>query len=244
MSKTKFNPDLLKEELNRFKMINEYSFYKESNSDNPSDDLLIGSTTLDEVDEDPNDAASKVASELGIPPEDNAEATPEGPVDIPNPGNTEEPPTPPTEPAMPAMPEEDVEEIDITSLVNSTDEAKNAAAEASQNTQMLMQKLSDLESRIASMDAINGKIEGLEKEIIKRNPTNVEKLEMQSLNSGPYTQKLSDYWADKHGAYDVMGNDEKQEYILTKDDVDADYSDNDIRKSFSVSPDDFEEEDI
>jgi hypothetical protein len=261
MKKTKFNPELLKEELNRFKMINEYSFggvyEKDLNSDNPTDDLLIGNNPISEVDEDPNDTASNVAADLGIPddggndgPQPPAAPDTEGPEDIPNPANAEEPaapeaPAPAPAPEMPAEPAADEEEIDVTSLVNSTDEAKEAADKASQNTLMLMQKLEDLEARIASMDAVSGKIEDLEKEIIKRNPTNVEKLEMQSLHSGPYTQKLTDYWADKHGQYDVMGNDDKkQEYVLTKDDVDADYSDNEVKKSFSVRPEEFEEEDI
>jgi hypothetical protein len=38
--------------------------------------------------------------------------------------------------------------------------------------------------------------------------------------------------ADKEGQYDVMGD--KQEYILTKDDVNSDYSDNNIKQSFTV----------
>jgi hypothetical protein len=135
-------------------------------------------------------------------------------------------------------------ELDVTDLVDSTDEAKSAADKASHNTKLLMKKLEDLESRIASMDAVSGKIDALEKEIVKRNPTNVEKLEMQSLHSGPYTQKLTDYWADKHGAYDVMGNDKKEEYVLDKDTVDYDYSENDIKQSFAVKPDEYEEEDI
>ena len=111
---------------------------------------------------------------------------------------------------------------------------------------MLLQKLSDLESRVASMANVSAKIDGLEKEIIKRNPTPVEKLEMRSLSSYPYSQKLTDYWADKEGQYDVMNQEGKnKEYILTKDDVEADYSDANIKKSFNVSTDDsYEEEDI
>jgi hypothetical protein len=78
------------------------------------------------------------------------------------------------------------------------------------------------------MDKITNKIENLEQEIIKRNPTEVEKLEMRSLNLSLIVKKLTDYWADKEGQYDVMGD--KQEYILTKDDVNSDYSDNNINK--------------
>lgn len=259
MKKTKFNPELLKEELNRFKLINEYSFYKEAESDK---DLLFGNSSyLDEADEEP-EGADAIANDLGVTPPDAGAGAPPPPEEDPmadpmaaepNPANAEEPAAPeagmepPVAPEPPApieAPAGDEVELDVTDLVDSTDEAKSAADKASQNTKLLMQKLEDLESRIASMDAVSGKIDALEKEIVKRNPTNVEKLEMQSLHSGPYTQKLSDYWADKHGAYDVMGNDKKEEYVLDKDTIDYDYSENDIKQSFAVKPDEYEEEDI
>jgi len=265
MKKTKFNPELLKEELNRFKSINEYSFGMRERKDD--DELILGGNSfLDEADEDPDAAGDAIASDLGVPAPGTddaaAPAAPEtdfgaeapagdaaAPVE-PNPANAEDPALPaPVEEPVPPVEEPvaepaDEEEIDVTELVDSADEAKSAAHKASHNTKLLMKKLEDLESRIASMDAVSGKIEALEKEIIKRNPTNVEKLEMQSLHSGPYTQKLTDYWADKHGAYDVMGNDKKEEYILDKDVVDSDYSEGDIKQSFTVKPEDYEEEDI
>jgi hypothetical protein len=77
---------------------------------------------------------------------------------------------------------------------------------------MILQKIIDLESRISNMDKITNKIENLEQEIIKRNPTEVEKLEMRSLNLSLIVKKLTDYWADKEGQYDVMG-DNKQVYF-------------------------------
>ena len=264
MKKTKFNPELLKEELNRFKSINEYSFYKEAKND-----LLLGNTSyLDEADEDPDAAGDAIANDLGVTPPSAGADEPQAGDDLdfggeaqaggaePNPANAEDPaaapipePEMPTPPAAPeTTPEEDPAgdevELDITDLVDSTDEAKSSANKANKNTQLLMKKLEDLESRIAKMDSVSGKIEALEKEIIKRNPTNVEKLEMQSLRSGPYTQNLTDYWADKHGAYDVMGNDKKQEYVLDKETIDSDYSEGDIKQSFAVRPEDYEEEDI
>ena len=259
MKKTKFNPQLLKEELNRFKLINEYSFYKETQAED--DDLLLGG--LDEADEEP-EGADAIANDLGVTPPDAAapdmdfggepQAGDAAPAE-PNPANAEDPAAAPAAEVAPEAPMAPIEgpaeepagdevELDVTDLVDSTDEAKSAADKASQNTKLLMKKLEDLESRIASMDAVSGKIEALEKEIIKRNPTNVEKLEMQSLHSGPYTQKLTDYWADKHGAYDVMGNDKKEEYILDKDTIDSDYSEGDIKQSFAVKPEDYDEEDI
>jgi hypothetical protein len=141
-------------------------------------------------------------------------------------------------------PASDDVEVDVTELVKGSEEAKMAADRASQNSEMLLQKLSDLESRVASMDNVSSKIAELEQEIIKRNPTPVEKLEMRSLSSFPYSQKLTDYWADKKGAYDVMGDEkEDEEYTLTQDDVDSSYSEGDIKQSFTVK-DDYEEEDI
>jgi hypothetical protein len=145
-------------------------------------------------------------------------------------------------------PVDDSTEVDVTALVKGSEEAKisadNAANITNQNTQALMQKLDSLEAHVANMDKISNKIEALEKEIIKRNPTPVEKLEMRSLDSYPYSQKLTDFWAEKEGIYNVMGNKEpkKKEYILTKDEVDSGYSDTDIKKSFNANP--YDEEDI
>lgn len=256
MKRQKFNPELLKEELKRFKMLETYDFYTgEKSEPEYTDEALLLGTDLEEAEGedipddlqpadaegngevDPN-AANAVADELGV---DAA------PVDDTPTGEMPEPETPVEEPVEePAVedPADDSVEVDVTSLVQGSEEAKNAADKAAQNSEMLMSKLADLEARISRMDSVSAKIEDLEKEIIKRNPTPVEKLEMRSLSSFPYSQKLTDYWADKEGAYDVMDADKKEEYTLTKDDVDYDYSEPNIKKSFSVNPEDFEEEEI
>ena len=53
-----------------------------------------------------------------------------------------------------------------------------------------------------------------------------------------------DYWAEKEGPYDVMKK-EKEEYILTQDDIDSDYSETDMKQSFNaVQDDDYDEEDL
>ena len=227
--KVKFNPQLLNEELKKFKLISEYQFFQEA------EEAVDDEAAFDDL-----------ANDLGVDPEEGGEAQVDEPV---NDEPTEEPTEEPVDDIPMEEPVEDTSddiEVDVTSLVQGSEEAKMAADKASQNTEMLLQKLNDLESRIASMDAVSGKIEDLEKEIIKRNPTPVEKLEMRSLSSFPYSQKLTDYWADKEGAYDVMGNDKKEpeEYTLTQDEIDTTYSEPDIKKSFGVTPDDFEEEDI
>jgi hypothetical protein len=253
MRKNKFNPELLKEELKRFKMLENYDFYTGEKSEvEYKDEALLLGTELEEAegDEAPDDlqpadaegngevdanAADAVAGELGV----DAAPVDDAPV-----GDMPEPEAAPIEEPAIEEPVDDSVEVDVTSLVQGSEDAKAAAEQASQNSEMLLNKLSDLEARIARMDSVSAKIEDLEKEIVKRNPTPVEKLEMRSLSSFPYSQKLTDYWADKEGAYDVMGNDKKEEYVLKQDDVDYDYSEPNIKKSFTVNTDEFEEEDI
>lgn len=249
--KNKFKQELLNEELKKFKLLSEYDFYTEKKEEPKYMDdkeLVLGDEALSEVEEEPSD------DQQADVPMDSGDETPqpddmtgdmgsdeEMTGDIPEPDDMdmEEPMEEPVE-----EPAGDEIEVDVTSLVKGSEEAKEAADKATQNTEMLLQKLSDLESRLANMTALSDKIEGLEQEIVKRNPTPVEKLEMRSLSSYPFNQKLTDYWADKEGAYDVMGNNEPKEYILKKDDVDATYSDASVQKSFNTNITDFEEEDI
>ena len=223
--KTKFNSELLKEELNRFKTINEYTF-----GIGEDENLILGGKyAISEVDEDPtdnndvslqpqgDDDLDGVANELGIDEPKMDEPKMDEPVD-------------------------NAVELDVTELVQGSEEAKQAADKATKNTEILLQKLTDLESKIANMDNITNKIDSLAKEIIDRNPTPVEKLEMRSLSSFPYSQKLSDFWADKKGAYDVMDGEQKEEeYSLTQDDVNQSYSEGDIKNSFD---NEYEEEEF
>lgn len=252
--KKKFDPQLLKEELNRFKLLNEYAFFQEKQEIPEYKELILGDKELEEADEpdDTEASADDISSELGLDDAEGGDAEmggDEAPMDEPTGEEPmgEEPPMDEPVAAEPPMeaPVDDAVEIDVTSLVDSSEQAKIAADTASQNSEMLLQKLGALEARIASMDKVSDKIEALEKEMIKRNPTPVEKLEMRSLSSYPYSQKLTDYWADKEGAYDVMNNEKKDEYTLTQDDIDADYSDKNIQQTFNINPEDeYEEEDI
>jgi hypothetical protein len=248
--KKKFNPDLLKEELNRFKLLNEYDFYQEKKELPEYKDLILGDIDEEEIPDDletddngPSNDASNVADDLGVDKPNNTDDTSnDNSDDVSQDFGGEVP-----EPEQVEAPSSDEVEVDVTSLVKGSEEAKHSADVASHNSEILLQKLQDLENRVASMDKVSAKIEDLEKEIIKRNPTPVEKLEMRSLSSYPYSQKLTDYWADKEGPYNVMGTENKnKEYVLTKDDVDTNYSDANMKKSFQVKPQNnsYTEEDI
>jgi hypothetical protein len=259
----KFNQKLLNEELKKFRLLSEYSFYTEEPK--KDDDLILGSN-LEEADEEPQDD-SKTAEKAAGTEDTGADASADAPADDAPAddagGNdttfgtddtggedTTGDDTTGTDTAADTSADttdagdtgEEEVDVDVTQLVKGSEEAKNAASDASQKTSELLAKFSELEQRVSAMDSITSKINDLEKEIVKRNPTPVEKLEMRSMSSFPYNIKLTDYWKDVDG-YDATGEEKPQEYVLTKDEVDSGAMSGDIKKTFDV-PEDYEEEDI
>ncbi len=255
----KMNQRSLNEEIQKFKLISEYTFYTEEPKDD-TDDLILGASGLAEVDDDPNDVPdagddsktngeTPAADPAAVPPPPVPDAAADAPDMDAEPVAI--PPPPPAETEAPPLPPPDSEtggdevEVDVTALVKGSEEAKQSADDASQNTSTLLSKFQDLERRVGAMAQISSKIETLEKEIIKRNPTPIETLEMRSMSSFPYNIKLTDYWKDVDG-YDPTGEQIEKEYTLTQDEVDSDFSDSTVKKSFDEEPEgfDYEEEDI
>jgi hypothetical protein len=118
------------------------------------------------------------------------------------------------------------EEMDITDLVKSQKKVEQKQEEYFEN---LFQHLDNLESKLGEMDGIMSKLNDLEMKVEKyREKTPQEKLELRSLDSGPFNQKLSQFFDDKEEDMEKSG---KNEYILTQDDVE-DYSPIEIKKTF------------
>ena len=118
------------------------------------------------------------------------------------------------------------EEMDITDLVKSQKKVEEKQEEYFDN---LFQHLDNLENKLGEMDGIMTKLNDLEMKIEKyREKTPQEKLELRSLDSGPFNQKLSQFFDDKEDDMEKSG---KNEYILTQNDVE-DYSPNEIQKTF------------
>jgi hypothetical protein len=265
----KINQKLLNEELKKFRLLSEYSFYTEEPKG--EEDLILGASGIDEADEEP--AEEKPAEEQPADDSKTAEKSADAGADAgaeddsnmfgTNTGDTQD--------AAPASGAEDAGaedadadagtedagaedmgaedagaeeevDIDVTQLVKGSEEAKKSADLSFLKTTELLTKFSELEKRVAAMDSLTSKIDTIEKEIVKRNPTPVEKLEMRSMDSFPYNIKLTDYWKDVQG-YDATGEQQPKEYILKKDDVDTGMVDASIKKTFDV-PEDYEEEDV
>lgn len=119
------------------------------------------------------------------------------------------------------------EELDITDLVTSQ---KKVSDKQDEYMDMMISKLEDLENKLSTMDSIFDKINSLENKIEKyREKTPQEKLHLRSLDSYPYSQKLSDFFVDKQDDMEKSG---KHEYVLTDEDVEN-YSPNEIKSTFN-----------
>jgi hypothetical protein len=124
------------------------------------------------------------------------------------------------------------EEIDITDLI---DTQKTMADKQEEYFNNLFTQLSTLETKLGEMDNLINQINSLESKVDQMRPkTPEEKLELRSLDSGPFKQKLSDFFVDKQ---DEMRQSGKNEYVLTSDDVEE-YSPEEVKTSFQ----DYEDE--
>jgi hypothetical protein len=204
----------LQEELNRYRAINKY-----------------GKTMI--MEQDAPDALPDLGADPAAAPADPAAA----PVD---------PTAAPADPAAPMdaapTPELDsTEEVDITDLVNMVKSVKKDQEDSTgTHTEIVTKmddvftKLSDLESKLSQMDAVMAKIDQLGATVEANKPkTEVEKLEMRSLDSYPFNEKPQEFFSHKQGEMRASG---KNEYVLTKDEVDN-YAPDQIKTSFNPMQD-------
>ena len=207
------------EELRKYNKINNYIFEQETGELPPPPA---------EPTDDP--AALPPADAGTTPPPADTEAEPQ-PVDIENDPDVEK-----LDDSGETNPEGG-EELEITDLVKSQENIEKKQEEYFSN---LFNQLSSLEGKLGEMNSVFEKLNDIETKIEKyREKTPQEKLELRSLDSGPYNQKLTDFFQDKESDMEKSG---KNEYILTTDEVE-DYSPGEIKKTFDTygSEDDFKE---
>jgi hypothetical protein len=171
---------------------------------------------------DPAAAVAPVSPEAAIAPE-----APVPPTNTPQPVDIE------NDPDVEEVGKE-TEELDITDLV---DTQKTFADKQEEYFNNLFDQLKNLETKLGEMDNLVNTVNNLETKIEKIRPkTPEEKLELRSLDSGPFNQKLSEFFDDK---MDDMEKSGKNEYVLTTDEVEE-YSPSEIKGSFN----DFEEDEM
>lgn len=230
------------EDLKRYKQLLEYTFYvPEEKEEDLNGELLLDGSFLSEQDPAGDDPFMDVADT------ENEEPTGDEPIgDEPaSTGSTETTTTGDEEEEGVEIEDEfddtesteetddDTIEVDITDLVDSSEETKKSVTDVSDKMEELLSKLSELENQVTGMDEVISKIDSLEKEIEKRNPTPVEKLEMRSMQdfNFPYSVKLKDFWTDREG-YEATNDSEEEEFILRQSDVEN-FDRNEIKASFN-----------
>ena len=215
----------LLEEVKRFNAINKYSKKMIMEQDAPPPPPT----------DEPTDVPPPPAGDAGAPPTDVPPPPPAGdmgaPMDTPPPAGDMGAPTGEGEMGG------DTEEIDITDLVNMTKNIKNDLENNKQDNGAVINKmddvftkLNDLEGKLAQMDQVMAKIDQLGATVEANKPkTEVEKLEMRSLDSYPFNEKPQEFFAHKQGEMRASG---KNEYVLTKDDVEN-YAPDALKSSFN-----------
>ena len=208
------------EELARYNKINNYIFEQETADLPPSPEDELGG-------EEGELPTGEVGTEMGVePPAEPETGLPvdiETDPDVEKLNNDDEP-----ENSETSTEEGGSEELDITDLVNSQ---KNIEGKQEEYFDNLFKHLDDLEGKLANMDTIVNKLNSLEDKIEKYRPrTPQEKLELRSIDSGPFKQKLTDFFDDKQDDLEKSG---KNEYILTTDDVEQ-FSPDQIKDSFNM----------
>jgi len=224
MDKMRIDEKILNE-ISRYNQINKYIFEQDVP---PADPAAAGAP--------PADPAA-----AGAPPADPAAAgapTPPAPpagepIDVSNDPDVEE---------IPGEGEEgeegegETEELDITDLVDSQ---KTMADKQEEYFENLFNQIKAMEEKLSEMDSIVSKIDSVESKLEKYRPkTAQEKLQLRSLDSGPFKQNLADFFDEKKDEMEKTG---KNEYILTQDEVEN-FSPSDIEKTFNEPMED--EDDI
>ena len=218
------------EELKRFNQINSYILREQdAPPPPPADPAAADPTAVDPAAADPAAVDPAAADPAAAGATDPAAADPAaaGATEVPEPVDVENDPD--VEEVTPEDEgEEETEEIDITDLVTTQQEIQ---AKQDEFMDGIFTKLDDLESKLSHMDEIMNKINSLETKFEKyRQKSPEEKLELRSLDSYPYNQKLTDFFDDKKGEMEKSG---KNEYVLTSDEVEN-YSPNEVKKTFNL----------
>ena len=197
---------------------------------------------------DPNDTVGGELPDMDTMPMDTGVSTPVDTETVSLP-----PPPPPGEQLTPIPPtppnpvEDEVEEVDVTELVKKNDQIGDTVEKFSAQLVDIETKFTELNDKLDNMDLLFQKIDNLEGEIQKMAPlTPIEKMELRSLDSFPYNQRLDDYFDEKKLQYkrlrgiDLDTEDRstpEKEYSLTAGDAEE-WDDNSIGKSFNPNYDD------
>lgn len=196
------------------------------------DDLNLEPTTADDAVADDSMTAEVGADEIGGDLGADDMSGEEGD-DMALGGDTENDPVSDTE----EEPVEDTEEVDVTDLVDGQknlegkfEDTEKKISDTTTKVDGMFTKLDDLEAKIGELNQLYDAMNNLSAKIEASRPKKPEeKLELRSLDSYPFNQKLTDYFRDKEPEMELSG---KNEYVLTSDEIEQGQT-GDVAKSFT-----------
>lgn len=225
MDKKFLKENNLYESHKRFKKLYEYTFI---------------SNDLNEDDDDEMDNDGSIDDLMNMPDQKPQQATPNDKGDVNNTDNQDMDTSDPDAPTLGDTLDEpnsndeteaetetdsnDEEVIDVDDLTNSQEETESKVEDVDSKITQLIDLVNSFSEKINQNDA---KIEDLKKEFQLRNPTEVEKLNLRSQDSMPFTVSPKDYWEDKSSnsnykaEFDnsVAPNKEEMEYVIKNGDI-------------------------
>jgi hypothetical protein len=252
------NPQLLKEEANKFRSIVEYKYFSGDLSE--EDDKKVDQLTMDDFQttQPPQGGVAPPAGG-GAPPPEGGGAPPAGGDQPPAPeGGAPEagakpdaaggdlPPVPEPAAGAPEAGGEPTEEVDVTDIVNDTKETSQKTDEVGgkvdktlQMVQALMAKIGNLEGNVSKMDQALAKIDTIYKEFQLSKPPSPEEMKQAMADkSYPFNVQL-----DKYGQEGTPKNQtemESKNKKLSLSGLLSDFNERDVRNSFNP-PDPFED---
>lgn len=226
MSKEIFESKVTKDAAKRFRMLCEYTFNltEDDGEEAPEmqpegeDNAMPPQETPQEQDMNMSgneggapgfNPQENIGNEEQIPTDDMGS---EMPVDMDNNGITE-----------PIQPEDEV--INVDDLTNAQEETEEKVEDVHITMEKGFEKILDIINQLdKKINISTSNMEDIKREIEKRNPTPLEKLNMRATNdSYPFNVKPNEYWEEKEKTshYRVGDdNNEKEEYVITQKDID------------------------
>ena len=206
------------EEIKRYRQINKYIVEQELGAETPDTGLDAAATS---------DLAAPDAGLDTPAPDAGAEATPIDTATDPDVEKVGEPEATDVTDTTETT-DSGTEELDITDLVTKQDDILSKQSEMND---AIINQLNSLQDKLGEIDKIFQKVDSLETKFEKyRQKTPEEKLQLRSLDSYPYSQKLTDFFDVKQDEMEASG---KNEYVLTDDEV-TNYDASTIKGSFNT----------
>jgi hypothetical protein len=128
---------------------------------------------------------------------------------------------PPMDGGMPEGPAPEDDGVDISQLTDAQEETKDEVESLDNKFSEIMKHIGAFEELLRRNDE---KIEDLKAEFEKRNPTQIEKLGLQTTKSYPFNVTPADFWKEKEATTNYSTEPDNNgvgqgQYVITKDDV-------------------------